>query len=176
MVTVTHINQFLASLHFNLRCIHVWNIKKICDYASMHGRTPISVWFLHRIGLNMLNYENYIMIIYIIILKYFEYCQIIIPLISPIIYIFRTSIHSSVNIQCPPHILTILKKPRRVALCYLYLCRLSKLISLINTRYIHIWFLDNFLKRKNSWYYVDFLPSYIPATALHSVYPKPLVS
>lgn len=82
--------------------------------------------------------ENYIMIIYIIILKYFEYCQIIIPLISPIIYIFRTSIHSSVNIQCPPHILTILKKPRRVALCYLYLCRLSKLISLINTRYIHI--------------------------------------
>lgn len=51
------------------------------------------------------------MIIYIIILKYFEYCQIIIPLISPIIYIFRTSIHSSVNIQCPPpHILTIFKK------------------------------------------------------------------
>lgn len=42
------------------------------------------------------------MIIYIIILKYFEYCQLIIPLISPIIYIFRTSIHSSVNIQCPP--------------------------------------------------------------------------
>lgn len=123
-------------------------------------------------------YENYIMIIYIIILKYFEYCQIIIPLISPIIYIFRTSIHSSFNIQCPPppYFDNIKKKPRRVALRYLYLCRLSKLISLINTRYIHIWFLDNFLKRKYCWYYVDFLPSYIPATAVHSVYPKPLVS
>lgn len=93
--------------------------------------------------------ENYIMIIYIIILKYFEYCQIIIPLISPIIYIFRTSIHSSVNIQCPPpHILTILKKTQEGSATLFVFVSTVK-INFINKYPVHSHMIfGQFLKKK----------------------------
>lgn len=81
-------------------------------------------------------YENYIMIIYIIILKYFEYCQIIIPLISPIIYIFRTSIHSSVNIQCPPPYFDNIKKTQEgSAMLFVFVSTVK--INFINKYPVH---------------------------------------
>lgn len=38
-------------LHFKSRCVHVWNIKRIGDYAWLY--LDINFWFLHRIDVTI---------------------------------------------------------------------------------------------------------------------------